>query len=645
MSQINTSHLSYRPDIDGLRALAVLSVVLFHAFPEWIHGGFIGVDIFFVISGYLISSIIYKGLDDESFSFRNFYVRRIKRIFPALVVVLVSCLIFGWYGLLSDEYQQLGKHIFGASTFTNNFMFWSESGYFDNDASTKPLLHLWSLSVEEQFYLLWPLILLCLYKWKVHLGKVLVGLTISFTLLHFYIFHPDRVAAFYAPYARFFELLIGALIAYKHLHPKNKHIHPLLKKFKSIQSFIGLGLILLGIQITTKESHFPGWYALLSPVLGSALIISSHKDAFLNRYLFSNKIMVWVGLISYPLYLWHWPLLSFGYIVSSQEPSLEVRIALVLLALLLATLTYHFIEKPIRFGNSNSKISQHITSLLLLGMVIMGILGGAIYIKQGLQDRSAAKAIIKNDGDIGHIEFHQYPIKKFYLCTPEYLKKEAQRYEGMIRCFQSKKDKPIDIAILGDSHAEQLFIGLAEALPQKNIVYYEKDTLPIIDNIEFEHIYNYILYDKKIKKVVLNAYWTRRKNELPKNKTFEEAFVKTIKTLSSQNKEIYIVDDVPDFSFDPKQCKYLRPLSQKNNCTEDKNYFYKKYNAYYGNLNKLRNLKHVKIVNTVKFFCDEQNCSMKNNGELLYRDSNHLNINGSKYLANKVIKEYPELSR
>ena len=143
----------------------------------------------------------------------------------------------------------------------------------------------------------------------------------------------------------------------------------------------------------------------------------------------------------------------------------------------------------------------------------------------------------------------------------------------------------------------------------------------------------------------MNAYWTRRKNELPKNKTFEEAFVKTIKTLSSQNKEIYIVDDVPDFSFDPKQCKYLRPLSQKNNCTEDKNYFYKKYNAYYENLNKLRNLKHVKIVNTVKFFCDEQNCSMKNNGELLYRDSNHLNINGSKYLANKVIKEYPELSR
>ncbi len=151
MPKTNNSHISYRLDIDGLRALAVLSVVLFHAFPEWFHGGLIGVDIFFVISGYLISSIIYKGLNDRSFSFADFYVRRIKRIFPALILVLISCLIFGWFSFLSDEYQQLGKHVFGASNFTNNFMFWSESGYFDNDASIKPLLHLWSLSIEEQF--------------------------------------------------------------------------------------------------------------------------------------------------------------------------------------------------------------------------------------------------------------------------------------------------------------------------------------------------------------------------------------------------------------------------------------------------------------------------------------------------------------
>ena len=645
MPQTSTPHLSYRPDIDGLRALAVLSVVLFHAFPELIHGGFIGVDIFFVISGYLISSIIFKGLDGESFSFRDFYTRRIKRIFPALIVVLISCLIFGWFGLLSDEYRQLGKHIFGASTFTNNLMFWQESGYFDNNSNTKPLLHLWSLSVEEQFYLLWPLILLSLYKWKARLGRALLILTISFTLLHFYIFHPDRVAAFYAPYARFFELLVGAYIAYRQLQTQNDSIHPIYKKFKSLQSVIGLGLSLIGIQIITKESHFPGWYALLSPVLGSALIISSPKDAFVNRYLFSNKIMVWVGLISYPLYLWHWPLLSFGYIVESQAPSLEARVALVLLALLLASLTYYFIEKPIRFGNNHSKLSLYKAPLLLLSMVSIGAIGGIVYLKQGIENRSAAESVVKNDGDIGHIEFHQYPFKKFYLCTPEYLQKEAQKYEGMIRCFQSKKDQSIDIAILGDSHAEHLFLGLAEALPEKNIVYYEKDTLPMIDNIEFEHIFNYVLSDKKITKVILNAYWTKRKNEIPKNTTFKEAFLKTIKTLASHNKEVFIVDDVPDFSFDPKQCKYLRPLSQKNNCVEDKNYFYKKYNDFYEILNELKNIQQVTVLNTVKFFCDEKNCFMQKNGELLYRDSNHLNINGSKYLAHELIKEHPHLGK
>ena len=377
--QLNSN---YRLDIDGLRSLAVLSVVLFHAFPDVIHGGFIGVDIFFVISGYLISSIIYKGLNDRSFSFSDFYARRIKRIFPALIVVLISCLLFGWFSLLSNEYQQLGKHTFGASTFTNNFMFWAESGYFDNDAGTKPLLHLWSLSIEEQFYLLWPLLLWWIYKWKAHLGKILIGLTVGFTLLHFYIFHPDRVAAFYAPYARFFELLVGAYIAYQHLQPKRKTIHPLLKRFKSIQSFLGLGLILIGIQIITKESHFPGWYALLSPVLGTTLIIDSPKDSFINKYLFSNKVMVWIGLISYPLYLWHWPLLSFGYIVESQVPTLGMRIALIILAMIFATLTYYFIEKPIRFGNTK-KSKRKVIALLIL-MITLGTTGGVIYMKNGL---------------------------------------------------------------------------------------------------------------------------------------------------------------------------------------------------------------------------------------------------------------------
>lgn len=164
LQEIMTAHLShpkYRPDIDGLRAIAILSVVVFHAFPSWIKGGFIGVDVFFVISGFLISTIIFENLDKGTFSLTEFYARRIKRIFPALILVLVACFAFGWFALLADEYQQLGKHIAGGAAFISNFVLWDESGYFDNAADTKPLLHLWSLGVEEQFYIIWPLLWLC----------------------------------------------------------------------------------------------------------------------------------------------------------------------------------------------------------------------------------------------------------------------------------------------------------------------------------------------------------------------------------------------------------------------------------------------------------------------------------------------------
>ena len=171
----NLYHPNYRPDIDGLRGIAILSVVFFHAFPNWVNqghfgqGGFIGVDVFFVISGYLISSIIFKSLESQSFNFYSFYAKRINRIFPALIVVLVFCLIFGWFSLLPHEYKQLGKHVVGAATYTNNLMFLKEAGYFDNLSISKPLLHLWSLSIEEQFYIVWPLLIWISFRKKLNL--------------------------------------------------------------------------------------------------------------------------------------------------------------------------------------------------------------------------------------------------------------------------------------------------------------------------------------------------------------------------------------------------------------------------------------------------------------------------------------------
>ncbi len=186
------SHPKYRSDIDGLRAIAVLSVVVFHAFPSWIQGGFIGVDVFFVISGFLISTIIFESLDKGVFSLTEFYARRIKRIFPALILVLIACFVFGWFALLADEYQQLGKHIAGGATFVSNFVLWHESGYFDNTADTKPLLHLWSLGVEEQFYIIWPLLLWFAYKRKFNLLNISIGITaLSFSLNLYQVKNPS----------------------------------------------------------------------------------------------------------------------------------------------------------------------------------------------------------------------------------------------------------------------------------------------------------------------------------------------------------------------------------------------------------------------------------------------------------------------
>lgn len=229
------SQLKYRRDIDGLRAVAVLAVVGFHAFPEWFKGGFIGVDVFFVISGYLITSIIFKDLEAGDFSFSDFYSRRIKRIFPALLVVLLTSFIFGWFALLADEFKQLGKHILAGASFLSNIVLWNESSYFDNSADTKPLLHLWSLGVEEQFYIFWPLIIYIAWKRKFSLIKTItLSIIVSF-LLNIVTINQDAVAAFYLPQTRFWELWAGSLIALIESHKAN-NCYPVFRKFGGLKS-------------------------------------------------------------------------------------------------------------------------------------------------------------------------------------------------------------------------------------------------------------------------------------------------------------------------------------------------------------------------------------------------------------------------
>ena len=313
---ISTTTLAhnYRPDIDGLRAVAVLSVVIYHAFPSGLAGGFVGVDVFFVISGYLISRILFREIESHRFSLASFYCRRVRRIFPALAACLAAVLAYGFVVLLPSELAQVGKHVFFGASFLSNLALWSESGYFDGAASLKPLLHLWSLGVEEQFYILWPALLWMAFRLKAATGRMMAALFLVSFAANIAFSFIDISSAFYLPISRFWELLAGAALAWRRDVTLNLSVRNLL-------SLAGIGAILISAVFFTSEMRFPGWLALL-PVAGSAAIIVAGPDSIANRIILSNRAAISVGLISYPLYLWHWPLISFPMsFVASRRPS------------------------------------------------------------------------------------------------------------------------------------------------------------------------------------------------------------------------------------------------------------------------------------------------------------------------------------
>lgn len=373
---VTSAITSYRADIDGLRAIAVLAVVIYHAFPAALPGGFIGVDVFFVISGYLITRIIEGGLTRGDFSFSDFYARRIRRIFPALIVVVAACLVAGWALLLPGELRLLGGHTVATAGFLANFAFWNDTGYFDGVAETKPLLHLWSLGIEEQFYLLWPLLLWAAWRCKWPLWMIAAAtaaLSLGANLLSIGRW-PELT--FYFPHTRAWELTGGALLA---LCPWK--LRRLL--CGNIAAWLGLGLLVAGFALIRPSYAFPGAWALL-PVLGAMLVIGAGDRSWLNRHLLAHRTMVFLGLISYPLYLWHWPLLSFLYMMEGGGmPSPILRATAVLLALALAALTWRWVEMPLRHrGPSRGRVR------LLVGlMLIIATLGAGLWANQGAPGR------------------------------------------------------------------------------------------------------------------------------------------------------------------------------------------------------------------------------------------------------------------
>lgn len=432
----NQQALKYRPDIDGLRAIAVSLVVIFHAFPETLTGGFIGVDVFFVISGYLISSIIFKEYSQNQFSFRKFYIHRINRIFPALILMMVSCYGFGWFNLLADEFKMLGKHISAGASFISNWILWNESGYFDRSSDAKPLLHLWSLGIEEQFYLIWPVLAGLCFRWRISILKTAIAIALLTFIINIVIIFTDAnpASAFYLPQARFWELMVGAILAYiSHGH----HLDRLSSKTKDWLSLVGLSLIMICAVTISKASAFPGFWALM-PVFGSTALIAAGPNAFCNRAILSLKPIVWIGLISYPLYLWHWPLLSFDYILNGEAASAITRILIVALSILLAAATYYLIEKPIRFGRFGGLKA----TILAILMILICYQGFNTYYRDGLVFR------------LKHLQFRLPPELVMLSENPE----KPAAYIANAENKAITNDRPM-IYLWGDSYAGHLVSG------------------------------------------------------------------------------------------------------------------------------------------------------------------------------------------
>ena len=364
--------IRYRPDIDGLRALAVIGIIVYHFLPGSFPGGLTGVDIFFVISGYLISLILIKQPRLDAAVLKTFYARRIKRIFPALLLVMGCALAFGWIALYADEFKELGKHVVAGAGFVSNFVYLKEAGYFDAGAEQKPLLHLWSLAVEEQFYIVWPLLLIVLGQRKRQLLAVRIMWALSF-VGNVYLSYTNVDAAFYLPFTRFWEILTGAALAFSEVAPNGSR-----RVFRRLGAWIGLVLMIGSIALVKGDELFPGWQALI-PVLGAYLVIRGGNSRA-SSLILANRPMVWLGLISYPLYLWHWPIFAFLTITELQLSATQKGIGIGL-TLLLATLTYYLLEKPVRHRKGRTTLT------LLVLMAAIGFAGYKVYKRNGLDYR------------------------------------------------------------------------------------------------------------------------------------------------------------------------------------------------------------------------------------------------------------------
>jgi peptidoglycan/LPS O-acetylase OafA/YrhL len=631
---------AYRADIDGLRAIAVLGVVLYHVESQWIPGGFTGVDVFFVISGYLIHSLILGAMQANRFSLANFYARRIRRIFPALVFVLLTCWAFGWVSLMSDEYSQLGKHIGASAVFIANFVLNREAGYFDTDALLKPLLHLWSLSVEEQFYLIFPVMLMVLARLRISFGRVFLALFVLSFVASCWMSLNAQTAAYYLPWSRFWELLAGAMLAQgaRHLKPGEDFPAWLARlsgwrhlSHAQLWSLLGAVLVACGFLFVQRQSVFPGPYALL-PVAGTCLLIAAGPRAGFNRHLLSWPPLVALGLVSYAWYLWHYPLLAFLRITEPQPPAVWQLLGVVGIALLLAVFSYRMLERPIR-RNTTARVLTG----LIVSMVIAGALGKYTKNVHGFEDRLPR--------------------------APEIATMTPNEHAASANAT---------MAILGDSHANHFSVGLY-AYAKKHgdgvRVYsyggcapiYGADIVggpggkckdlvtPAIDEIAASSALRMVViafngtgYMNSARGVTLSH------PNLPSadnNTVFSAGLRATLAKLTAAGKQVVLLTDNPPLNFHPRNCLMARVFSSqpaRPHCAAERSWVDSTTQQYrdilYG---AAREFSGVRVFDTYPVLCDALYCYAKKDTHLLYADTTHLTREGSLRFAGRF-DFYPE---
>jgi len=666
---------SYRPDVDGLRALAVGSVIVFHLAPALLPGGFLGVDIFFVISGYLISGMILQGIRAGTFTISDFYLRRARRILPALLTMLLVVSLVALLVLMPDELEGFAKSVTASTLFVPNLALAREAGYFDAATSTKPLLHLWSLGVEEQFYLIWPVALL-LFAGRVRLKVtviVIAAIGVASLISHVAISHYySATAGFYLPFTRFWQLLTGALIsagALAHHHEAIEGGGATRAAWQSNAMSVAGLLLIVGSILGTRAGGESFVGVAVPATLGAALFIAAGPGALPNRTLFSSRPVVYVGLISYPLYLWHWPPLSFLRILEIDQGSTGrlLRISVVIFAVVAAILTYHFVELPLRHRKDLRRLGVRLVSLLGAAAVA----GVVVAYTGGLPQRTTL-----TNNPLEWTQSMRRDDRCFALYgQPEDLQKNAF-------CVRTDYTREPAIAIIGDSHANMFMPGVSAAYPGASILQSGSAACPYLRNVEFWNDHRrdlrgdcpklvdfaYRGLTPATRVVILSArmpiyaatpaeYAATFDFMSPKHfesvdfpgasaaETYERALARDLKFLLEAGREVVLILPVPPLNFSPRSCMRIRPVDRwlpvraDASCSVPR----ARVDASLATprsiiervAGKLAN-PDLHLVDPTDALCDADVCHAEIGGNLMYRDDNHLSIEGSRYVWSRI---------